>query len=80
MSLTELTDEQKPICECLKPLGVLSLTELTDEQKPICERLKSWYVLFLTDFHRGTEAYLLTGEPTNVCKQTTDITERYRDF
>jgi len=36
--------------------------------------------LSLTDFHRGTEAKLLTGEPTNVCKQTTDITERYRDF
>ena len=62
LSLTELTDEQKPICECLKPLGVLSLTELTDEQKPICERLREWYVLSLTDFHRWTEAFLLTGE------------------
>ena len=61
LSLTELTDEQKPICERLKTLGVLSLTELTDEQKPICERLRSWYVLSLTDFHRWTEAFLLTG-------------------
>ena len=31
----------------------------------------------LTDFHRWTEAFLRTGEPTNVCKQTTDGTERY---
>ena len=34
-------------------------------------------ILFLTDFHRWTEAFQRTGEPTNACKQTTDITERY---
>ena len=48
-----------------------------------CEKTKisdSLDNLSLTDFHRGTEAKLLTGEPTNVCKQTTDITERYRQF
>ena len=49
-------------------------------QRAFCGRLKLLGDLSLTDFHRGTEAYLLTGELTNVCKQRTDITERYRQF
>ena len=46
----------------------------------LCERKNargSLGVSSLTDFHRWTEAFLRTGEPTNVCKQTTDGTERY---
>ena len=44
----------------------------------LCERKNarvSLGVSSLTDFHRWTEAFLRTGEPTNVCKQTTEGTE-----